>query len=325
MLQLRVVAPPGHAARARALLAAAPSAENLIALGAVSQEPPGEVLLCDLSPQDADAVIAELQDLGLPFRGSISVQEIQLEVSTRADGDPQAVRGTHDVTWETVEARTSESAQISPSFLVFMALALLIAASGILLNTAILIVGAMIVGPDFGPLAGSCVALLERRFGLAARAILALIVGFATAVVVTIAVVLLMRAGGAIGPTLSETPAHLSSSVAQVAGSPGFFSFFVAFIAGIAGMLSLSTQKSGALIGVLISVTTIPAAANIGLTISYGQWTKALGSFEQLAANIGTILIAGTTTLIVQRLFSRRHRARARNRIASAAGPAAPR
>ena len=47
-------------------------------------------------------------------------------------------------------------------------------------------------------------------------------------------------------------------------GSGGLSSLFVAFCAGTAGMLSLTTAKSGALIGVLISVTTIPAAANIG-------------------------------------------------------------
>jgi uncharacterized membrane protein len=39
-------------------------------------------------------------------------------------------------------------------------------------------------------------------------------------------------------------------------------------------MLSLSTAKSGALIGVLISVTTIPAAANVGVASAYGDWTS---------------------------------------------------
>ena len=39
-------------------------------------------------------------------------------------------------------------------------------------------------------------------------------------------------------------------------------------------MLSLSTAKSGALIGVLISVTTIPAAANIGVAAAYQDWDE---------------------------------------------------
>jgi hypothetical protein len=74
-------------------------------------------------------------------------------------------------------------------------------------------------------------------------------------------------------------------------------------------MLSLSTSKSGALIGVLISVTTIPAAANIGVTAAYADWENWRGSIGQLALNMGAILLAGTTTLAIQRaLYERRRR-----------------
>jgi uncharacterized membrane protein len=78
-------------------------------------------------------------------------------------------------------------------------------------------------------------------------------------------------------------------------------------------MLSLSTAKSGALIGVLISVTTIPAAANIGVTAAYGDWENFGGSAAQLAINMAAILLAGTTVLAVQKLlFERRRRRHAR-------------
>ena len=40
---------------------------------------------------------------------------------------------------------------------------------------------------------------------------------------------------------------------------PDVLSFVVAFLAGVAGMLSLTSAKSGALVGVLISVTTARA------------------------------------------------------------------
>jgi uncharacterized membrane protein len=83
----------------------------------------------------------------------------------------------------------------------------------------------------------------------------------------------------------------------------------VAACAGVAGILSLSTAKSGALIGVLISVTTIPAAANIGVSAAYGEWSSLGGSVGQLALNLTAILLAGTTTLYLQRrLYLRRRR-----------------
>ena len=87
------------------------------------------------------------------------------------------------------------------------------------------------------------------------------------------------------------------------------YSFLIALLAGVAGMLSLSTSKSSALVGVLISVTTIPAAANVGVAAAYGDWSECRGALLQLAINLGTIVLAGIATLSVQRAaFVRRRR-----------------
>src|SRR5688572_18465482 len=79
-------------------------------------------------------------------------------------------------------------------------------------------------------------------------------------------------------------------------------------------MLSLSTAKSGALIGVLISVTTIPAAANIGVAAAFGDWDEWAGAMAQLGVNLAAIFLAGILTLFVQRkLYQRRRRAHLRH------------
>ena len=59
---------------------------------------------------------------------------------------------------------------------------------------------------------------------------------------------------------------------------PDATSVIVAYLAGTAGILSLTSAKSGALVGVLISVTTIPAAGNIGLAAAYEDWSEAGGA-----------------------------------------------
>ena len=75
-------------------------------------------------------------------------------------------------------------------------------------------------------------------------------------------------------------------------------------------MLSLSTAKSGALVGVLISVTTVPAAANAALCLVYGDRAGASGSARTLLLNLVMILVGGLATLTVQRLaYDRRRRA----------------
>ena len=64
-------------------------------------------------------------------------------------------------------------------------------------------------------------------------------------------------------------------------------------LARVAGLLSLTTAKSGALIGVLISVTTIPAAANVGVAAAYGDWSEFRGALAQLALNLTCLSAVG--------------------------------
>ena len=90
---------------------------------------------------------------------------------------------------------------------------------------------------------------------------------------------------------------------------------------GTAGMLSLLTARSGALIGVLISVTTIPAAANIGVAAAYRNWGEFRGAALQLAINLGALVLAGIATLLVERAAFRRRRGKP---VRTAPGPAPP-
>ncbi len=172
--------------------------------------------------------------------------------------------------WEEVEARTSENIELSANFLAFMALACLIASVGIFLDSPILIVGAMIVGPEFGPIAGLCVAVVQRRPDVARRSLTALAVGFPVGIAPRSCSRCVVRAVGLTpdGFVVAEHP--LTNFISH----PDAFSFIVAFVAGAAGVLSLTSAKSGALIGVLVSVTTIPAAANIGVAAAYAEWSE---------------------------------------------------
>ena len=85
--------------------------------------------------------------------------------------------------------------------------------------------------------------------------------------------------------------------LADVIANPDWFSVIVAFCAGVAGMLSLTTAKSSVLIGVLISVAAIPAAANVGVSLAYEGWSAMRGSLGQLGLNLAVIVFSGTLTL----------------------------
>lgn len=178
----------------------------------------------------------------------------------------------------------------------FLCLACLIAAIGVVTDSPVTVVGAMVVSPEFGPLAALAVALVRRRLDLARRASIALLVGFPLAMVVTAAGVL---AGEAVGWINLQSTRELSEVdfIFQV----GPLSFTVALLAGAAGMLSLVSAKSAALVGVFISVTTVPAAGFAVVAASVGDWDIAAESAAQLAVNLVGITLAGVLVLELRR------------------------
>src|ERR687894_1636344 len=299
MLHLRIVSPQGSTEQAVEILEGTESVCNIILLSGSARRPTGDVILCDVPREDASVVLADLRALGIHHEGSIAVEAIETELSDEMERAANAAQGSSSdaVVWEEVTKRTSESAELSFSFVLFMVLAALIAAVGIFLDSAILIVGAMVVGPEFGPIAGICVAVVQRRPGLAGRSGLALGAGFPLAICAVVLATVVFRATGLVADDFA-TQKH---TFVELISKPDFFSFFVAFCAGVAGMLSLTTAKSAALIGVFISITTIPAAANAGVCAAYGDWSSFRGSLGQLLVNLSGILLAGTLTLVVER------------------------
>jgi uncharacterized hydrophobic protein (TIGR00271 family) len=308
VIHLRIVTPSDRSRRALELLERSASVCNIVFLEGTARRPQGDVILADVAREDASVIISELKELGIPEEGAISVEPIDSQISEPAARAVEHAKGApaDAVVWEEVEARTNENVELSGVYLAFMVLAGLLAAVGIYQDSPILIVGAMVVGPEFGPLAGICVAAVQRRGALALRSALALAVGFPLAIGVVYVASLVFKATGLFEDTFSLDGHGLSNIISQ----PDFFTFFVAACAGAAGMLSLSTAKSGALIGVLISVTTIPAAANVGVAAAYGDWSTMGGSAAQLGINLGSILVAGTAVLYLQRLLYVRRKAR---------------
>ena len=307
MVHLRIVVPASRSEKVLDLLGASPSVCNLIFLAGAARRPAGDVILCDIAREEASVIIEDLKELGVARDGSIALEQIDSQISDAARRAERAARGVPSdaVIWEEVETRTSESIELGGNFLVFMTLACLIASVGIFTGSPILIVGAMVVGPEFGPLAGLCVAAVERRLGVALRSLTALAIGFPVGITAAFLFTLLCVEVGLVDTGFKSIQNPLTRFIAE----PDEFSFIVAAFAGAAGVLSLTSAKSGALVGVLISVTTIPAAANIGVAAALGNWDDWRGAMAQLSLNLIAIVLAGVSTLYIERrLFERRRR-----------------
>lgn len=318
MVHLRIVAPEEQADAAREILEGSQSACNVVMLRGAATKPRGDLILVDVAREDASIVIADLRELGIgDEHGSIALEDIDSQVSRAAMRAEKAARGlpSDAVVWEEIESRTSEEVELSATFIGFMALAMMIAAIGVLTDQIVLIIGAMVVGPEFGPIAGLAVAIVQRRGVLARRSLIALAVGFPVGIAGAALLTLTLDATGILPSDVLSDDRSQTAFIAE----PDAFSPLVACIAGIAGMLSLTSAKSGALVGVLISVTTIPAAGAIGVGLALGESDESLGGLQQLSINLAVIFLTCVAVVGAERLlYERRKRRHARGGSAAA-------
>ncbi|OBI75766.1 DUF389 domain-containing protein [Mycobacterium asiaticum] len=309
MLHLRVIAPSESSDSVLEVLRREAGVTHIVVHRDAALVPRGDEITADVARESANDVIGELKTLGLKRQGAITLDVVDTVVSTaayraekEAEGDPADA-----VIWDELAERTREESTLNATYLSFLSLACLIAAVGVVTDSPVTVVGAMVVGPEFGPLAALAVAIVRRRGYLARRAALALVVGFPLAMCVTAITVLGGEAAGWIRlGTIRQL--HQVDFIFQV----GPLSFVVALLAGAAGMLSLVSAKSSALVGVFISVTTVPAAGFAVVAATVGDWQIAEQSATQLGVNLAGIVVAGVLVLWVYLQTGSRRRAQRR-------------
>lgn len=147
-------------------------------------------------------------------------------------------------------------------------------------------------------MAAVAVGCTTRRPGLAGRALRLLFGSFAVSIALVAGLALVGRAVGVLTRADVLDPRPLTGFIWH----PDLWSFVVALLAGIAGTLSMTSGKSNALVGVFISVTTVPAAGNLALALALWVPPELTGSLWQLLINIAGMIVSGILTLLVLRL-----------------------
>jgi uncharacterized hydrophobic protein (TIGR00271 family) len=313
MLHVRLVCQPGETGSLVESLAADPGVCNLVVLPGAARQPAGDAVQFDLRTASANPVLRELRALPASDRGWVVIENIDAAITTAPAQTPARNRRWSEAApvWEMVEARIRSGGAYPPSFFILLVTAGLIAAVGILTNSQMLIVGAMVVGPEYGAIMATALGLSQKEPRPVLAGLSALALGFAMASTATLSFGLIIRWSG-------HTPTAYQAglrSVADFINSPNLFSIVVAVLAGVAGVVSLTEARANALIGVFISVTTIPAAADMGLSAGYAKWAGLRGSTVQLLVNVVLLIAVGAGGLRLQRLIWRAGRAgRARRR-----------
>lgn len=255
------------------------------------------VVSAAVRPRAVDALLDLLHLRGVPDA------EITL---TRAEVVGSLAKGTPETSlvWADVLGTAWLNARPIARYLAFMFGAGVVACYGVIDNNGILIVGAMAISPDLLPITALSVGVVGRRPALAGRALLTLALGLGIA-----------SAAAAIFAFAQERldllPSSFSLDETTALGSLTSVNdetIVVALVAGVAGMLALETRASSG-VGVAISVTTIPAAAYLGVAAGLGELGTAWGALGLLAANVAMMVVGAVATLALQTALSRRRAA----------------
>jgi uncharacterized hydrophobic protein (TIGR00271 family) len=300
MQHLRVTAPSELTDAVLGLLTDDPAVSSLAVLRNASVKPAGDVVLADIAREAVNEVIDALHALEVPKVGTIHLEPITTWLSKSALEAEQRTPGSSAdaVVWADVTQRAYEESELNWTYLSFMTLATLLASIAIVLDSQILTIGAMVLGPEFVPIAAIGLALVRHRMTLLTMAARTLVTGFAAAITVATLAALAARALGWI--TVQDITGPRPGT--DFIYTPDRWSFIVAVIAAAAGVLSLTSAKVGGLSGVFISVTTVPAAGNVALGIAFGAAPEIWGSGLQLLVNVTGMAAAGWLTLTLQRL-----------------------
>lgn len=311
MLRLRIASPAKLTPAVLEVLSSDPAVSELAVAREVSLRPEGDVVTVGVAREAANDVIDRLRDLGVHRGGSIHVEPVTTWMSEAGLAAERLAPGSSadTVVWAEVTQRAYADSEANWTFASLLSLATLIAGIAIVLDSQILVIGAMVIGPEFGAVTALGVALVRRRAALFVAAGRTLVLGFAVGIAVTTVAALVGRTAGWV--TLDDVVAKRPQT--DFIYSPDRWSFLVAVIAASAGVLALTSARVSGLSGVFISVTTIPAAGNIALGLAFGAGEEIRGSLLQLLINLAGMALAGWLTLAVQQAVWSRvsaHRAR---------------
>lgn len=312
MLHLRITSPTELTDQVVAAFTGDPAVSQLAVLEGASRYPEGDIVSADVAREAVNEFIDRLEEIGIHEHGTVHVEPVTAWVSRaglEAERDTPGA-SADAVVWAEVTQRAYEETELNWTYVAFMTLATLIASIAVVLDSQVLVIGAMVLGPEFVAIAALGLALVRRRPMLLRRAATTLVVGFGIAIAIATLAALAARGLGWV--ETSDVTGHRPGT--DFIYSPDKWSVIVAAIAAAAGVLSLTSAKVGGLSGVFISVTTVPAAGNLALGIAFGATEELWGSALQLLLNISGMVVAGWATLALQDVVwdrMARHRKRA--------------
>ncbi len=172
--------------------------------------------------------------------------------------------------------------------------AIFIASIGLNVNSAAVIIGAMLISPLMGPIMGIGYGVGIYDFALIRKSLLNL--GIATAISLLTACVYFL-----ISP-LDEAQSELLART-----TPTLWDVLIAIFGGLAGVVGATRrEKSNVIPGVAIATALMPPLCTAGSGLADGNWNFASGALYLFLFN--SVFIAASTAIIISLLHLPRHK-----------------
>jgi len=253
------------------------------------------VFVADVEAGAADELVEAIIELGIP-----SDDYVLTKVDVVAPLRRHRAGEIEGFAWIEVIGQARLNSRPLARYLALITAAAVITGLGVISSSSILVVGGMAVSPDLLPICATCVGIVARRFRLARRSFETLTLGLGLVVAVTAAISAGLKLTG-----LLPDGFEVENSSLHTLAQTDYSTVLVALAAGVAAMLSFET-RAAAVVGVAISVTTMPASAYLGVAIGSGSADEGIGALVVLAINVSLMLVSGSLTLLLQRWLPNR-------------------
>lgn len=171
------------------------------------------------------------------------------------------------------------------TFFIMNALAAVIAAYGLLADSAAVVIGAMLVAMMLGPISGVALSFIDSRWILFRTAMSTLLMG--VAMIFAIGVVI-----GFIHHDMPMTSEILSRT------QPTMIDLMIALAGGAAGAFaSVSPRLSVAVVGVAVATALVPPLVASGILFAHFQWANSGNAFLLAVTNMVAIQISSSLVL----------------------------
>jgi uncharacterized hydrophobic protein (TIGR00341 family) len=228
----------------------------------------------------------------LPVEATIPPIEPPEEEETEPEKKEKTQKRTPRISREELYEDLTHASQLTPVYMVTIALSAIVAAIGLVTGNVPVIIGAMLIAPLLGPNVALGLASTLGDLDLARRSLVVIVVGIAIGIALSSIMGVFLK----VDANAPEIAILTKTTVSYVV---------VALAAGAAGTLAFTGGKPAVVVGVMVAVALLPPLVVTGLLIGSGIWLPAVGAFVLLLVNVTCINLAAVATFLLQRVQPR--------------------